>query len=247
MRAVVFPYKLYSEGAKALADALHGKRVRAAGTYRPKRADRIINWGNGQPPVSWRGPMLNPPEAVARAINKRIAFERMKAAGVRVPEFTPDRGVALRWLTQGATVLARQSLTGTRGNGIVVMENAEQLVPAPLYTQYKKKKQEFRVHVMNGQVFDAQEKRKRRGAEADNFVRSERNGWVFCRDNVNLPADVSEQAVAAVAALGLDFGGVDVIWNVKEQKAYVLEVNTAPGLEGTTVTNYANAFQQYLR
>jgi glutathione synthase/RimK-type ligase-like ATP-grasp enzyme len=47
----------------------------------------------------------------------------------------------------------------------------------------------------------------------------------------------------AVAALGLDFGGVDVIWNERRQMAYVLEVNTACGLEGQTVNDYAEAFR----
>ena len=52
---------------------------------------------------------------------------------------------------------------------------------------------------------------------------------------------VKEQAVLSVKAVGLDFAGVDVIWNDKQKKAYVLEVNTAPGIEGQTVVNYAKA------
>jgi D-alanine-D-alanine ligase-like ATP-grasp enzyme len=53
---------------------------------------------------------------------------------------------------------------------------------------------------------------------------------------------VTSEAIKAVNCLGLYFGAADVIWNDKEQRAYVLEVNTAPGLEGTTLENYANAF-----
>jgi len=49
-------------------------------------------------------------------------------------------------------------------------------------------------------------------------------------------------ALAAVSALGLDFGAVDIIYNEHENQYYVLEVNTAPGLEGTTVEKYAEAF-----
>jgi D-alanine-D-alanine ligase-like ATP-grasp enzyme len=51
-------------------------------------------------------------------------------------------------------------------------------------------------------------------------------------------------SVEAVAALGLDFGAVDIIED-KEGNFYVLEINTAPGLEGHTVTSYAKAFHGY--
>jgi len=54
---------------------------------------------------------------------------------------------------------------------------------------------------------------------------------------------VVEQASLAIAALGLDFGAVDIIWNNHYQLATVLEVNTAPGLEGQTITDYANYFR----
>jgi glutathione synthase/RimK-type ligase-like ATP-grasp enzyme len=52
--------------------------------------------------------------------------------------------------------------------------------------------------------------------------------------------------LAAVSALGLDFGAVDIIWNEREDKCYVLEVNTAPGLQGSTLENYANAIMEVL-
>jgi glutathione synthase/RimK-type ligase-like ATP-grasp enzyme len=43
-------------------------------------------------------------------------------------------------------------------------------------------------------------------------------------------------------ASGLDFGAVDVIWNERQQRAYVLEINSAPGLEGTTIDDYVRYF-----
>ena len=42
---------------------------------------------------------------------------------------------------------------------------------------------------------------------------------------------------------GLTFGAIDVIWNEHQQKAFVLEINTAPGIEGTTVEKYAAKFR----
>ena len=118
----------------------------------------------------------------------------------------------------------------------------EQVVQAPLYTKYVKKKSEFRVHVFDNEVIHVQEKRRRAGVEdVDNQIRNHDNGWVFCVQNVEAPADVTDQALRAVRAAGVDFGAVDVIYNQKKNEAYVLEINTAPGLEGTTLEKYADA------
>ena len=83
--------------------------------------------------------------------------------------------------------------------------------------------------------------------EFDGYVRNLANGWVFCRDNVVEPDGLRDAAVSACAALGLDFGAVDIIWNERENKCYVLEVNTAPGLQGTTLENYANAIAAWIK
>lgn len=81
----------------------------------------------------------------------------------------------------------------------------------------------------------------------DYQVRNHANGWIYARDAIDEPnAMVLEQAKLAITALGLDFGAVDIIWNQHRQMAYVLEVNTAPGLEGTTLIKYADAISTLL-
>jgi glutathione synthase/RimK-type ligase-like ATP-grasp enzyme len=251
-RLVVFPYKMSSQGARNIAKATGSFRVFPTGKYRPRPWDVILNWGNGTMPA-WFGKAvaagsrwLNPPEKVGLAVNKKKAFAHLIAKEVRCPEATTVSSVAAQWLSEGTTVVGRKTLTGTRGQGIVLMSSPEEFQACPLYTKYKPKKAEFRVHVCNGVVFDAQQKKRRKGAESNSKIRTEENGWVFCREGITVPDDVKEQARLAVLALGLDFGGVDVIWNEHEGKAYVLEVNTAPGLEGTTVSRYVSAIQQAL-
>lgn len=149
-------------------------------------------------------------------------------------------------------VVARTLTNSSEGRGIVIFDKGQQPPRAPLYTEYIPKKKEFRAHVWpdrNGQpqVIDVVEKRKRRGVEERNTqVRNTANGYVFCRDGVTVPGDLNALAVSAVAALGRSYGAVDIIWNEKQNKCYVLEVNSRPGMEGTTVKKYADAIVEQL-
>ena len=181
------------------------------------------------------------------ATDKLRTFQKFQEAEFKdVPEWTTDRQQAATWLEAGGVAMCRTILNGHSGRGIVVAERADQLVPAPLYTLYVKKKKEFRVHVGFGVVVDVQEKRQRRedntNAEREFRVRNLQTGWVYCREQINEPRLLRETACGAIDALGLDFGAVDLIYNEKQDRVYVLEVNTACGLEGTTLENYAQLF-----
>ena len=137
--------------------------------------------------------------------------------------------------------MVRSTLTGHSGVGISLCTSNDDVPQAPLYVKYIPKRKEFRVHVIFGKVVDIQQKRKREGFENANFqVRNHANGWVYCRENLEEPTGLREAALRSVEELGLDFGAVDIIWNEKHNRCYVLEVNTAPGLEGTSVNIYAD-------
>ena len=192
-------------------------------------------------------------------VGKRIAFrfqsgtdkltqmERFQAANVSIPEFTVDRNVAISWLPD-TSVVCRTLLRGSEGRGIVVAETNEQIVPAPLYTKYFKKKKEFRVHVFNGTIIDVQEKRKRSGVEnVNHYIRNLTNGYVFCRDAIVRPTGLEDLALRATAALGYTIGAVDIAWNEHYDRLVVFEVNSNPGLQGTTLDNYSNAIIEWYR
>lgn len=252
----VLPYKFGSRSAKALAQALGTKRVKHDGNFKNNYVHPIVNWGSSRLPEFPVYRWLNNPSAVGNAANKLIAFQRMERAGVPVPEFTTDGLEVLQSLSTERHVewVARGTLTGHSGQGISLIYGGteygiegEVFPDAPLYVKYIKKKDEYRVHVCNGEVIDVQKKMKRRevpNEEVDYQVRNHGNGWIFARLDCNPDRSVTDSAVAAVAALGLDFGAVDVVWNEHRQEAYVLEVNTACGLEGQTVESYANAIRR---
>jgi glutathione synthase/RimK-type ligase-like ATP-grasp enzyme len=163
---------------------------------------------------------------------------------VSCPEWTTDYFTALSWLEEGSTVFCRTRVQAHSGNGIVIASNPDELVSAPLYTKYIKKKKEFRVHVFNNEVIDIQEKRRAMGSDAGFLIRNHANGFVFCRDDIIEPSDLRDVAIQAVTSLGLDFGAVDVIYNQHYDKCYALEVNTAPGLEGSTLTSYSTKIKE---
>jgi hypothetical protein len=88
--------------------------------------------------------------------------------------------------------------------------------------------------------------------EVNELIRSHHNGWIFARGNARLrhldgvyKTPIAEEALIAIEAIGLDFGAVDVIYNNPTRQAFVLEVNSAPGMEAgsTTLFNYVNAFK----
>ncbi len=253
----LYPYLPASESAKALAQALgvrrlkhHGPQIRAGFRRDSQQAGRgrlIINWGATNAPrlEGYAGTIINKPADVAKASNKLTAFNILQGCNVSIPEFTTDKTIAQEWTTEGNTVYCRTVLSGHSGVGIVIGTNTENIADAPLYTKNVKAKYEFRVHVMNGKIIDFQQKKKRQGFEGGvSGIRNHANGWVFCREGVVLPQEAEKQAIKAVEALGLDFGAVDIGYNERHNKAYVYEVNTAPGLEGTSLAKYTKAIKE---
>jgi len=132
-----------------------------------------------------------------------------------------------------------------KGRGIVEFEPGIGNTPqAPLYTEYIPKKSEYRFHIFGGKVIDIQQKKKKR--EFDDNARNTRvrnlhNGYIYSRDDINPPDGAADLAIRAVAALGYQYGAVDLIYNEKRACSYVLEVNSRPGLMGSTLENYAEA------
>lgn len=249
-RLVLYPYKVYSASAKEIQKVLGGIRVLPNGTYVRKKNDLVINWGSSSNP-KWLDdrPILNPPDKTRVATNKLSCFQALKDK-VPIPTFTTDRNEAINWNT---LVVCRHKLTANSGNGIELWSpESETPIPnAPLYVMYKKKRKEFRVHVFKEKVIRVIEKRRRnlenRPANFSNFIRSHLNGWVFCINDIVEPEDLRPVAIEAVKELGLDFGAVDIIWNEHENKCYVLEINTAPGIEGTTLNDYCEEIKECLK
>jgi len=247
----IYPYKMGSQSAKALAGALDARCVYADRNYRGNPNHVMINWGNTQFPEQWGhnvGLLINRPQAVNRACNKARCTMRLAITSIPVVPFSNDKEVAERWIEQGIPVIVRHVMTGHSGNGIELVESGE-LPDARMYTQYLGSRREYRLHVVGDSVVYTQQKKRRDGArELPNYsevIRNHGTGWVYCADDITpLPDEAEDIAVRAVAALHLQFGAVDII--TRQGRVYVLEVNTAPGLEGRSIEIYRDALLQLI-
>lgn len=259
--------------AKALAAALGNpqllKKMQPSPLPRFVRDAYVINFGVHPSDTNLQGVIReNHPANVEVASDKAQAFIVMRSAGVSVvpfstspfdvidqcPEYTPD-GVPTK------TIVARTLTRASEGRGIELIDcNPDgaartDVVTAPLYTAYIPKHAEYRVHVgicgSTVGVIDITKKARRTDVPDDQVnwrIRNYDNGFTFAREGLDLAEPtvqrVIEQAKLAVRALGLTFGAVDVVvQSNRERSVYVLEVNTAPGMEGTTLERYVQFFE----
>ena len=251
----------HSQGARRLARELGIRRIRHNNSrFSGRRAPWVINWGASAIPLPW-APLvrfLNAPEAVQRVSNKLTFFNDMSNEDIIpriVPRWTPYKEIAHGWMVHSNyTVVERHVLNGSGGRGIRIVSKdainpeARELQEAPLYVQYIPKRTEYRVHIFDGEVIDIQQKVARAGeAPLDWRVRSHDNGFIYVRENIHPNPVVIHNALSAMAATNLLFGAVDVIYNERRDRAYVLEINTAPGLEGRTVQSYAQAIREFIQ
>jgi hypothetical protein len=111
---------------------------------------------------------------------------------------------------------------------------------------------EYRVHSFMGRSIRAGKKIPRvpHGETPFNgtpheWIRSFEAGWLISyADDVGIKQRHRDAAHAAVRALGLDFGAVD-IGELQDGTLVVLEVNRAPGVEGGTIEAYGRAIRRW--
>ncbi|HET8685595.1 MAG TPA: hypothetical protein VFM18_02885 [Methanosarcina sp.] len=225
-RLVIATEQLKSGSIKRLADKLSERLGYKVWRVRPDRVRgrRHITFPNG--------------------VDKVTQFQQFAANNVSCPKFTTDPAqIPQLEEFKDQKIVVRTLTNSSSGKGIQIIGLNDPVPRAPLYTQYVPKKHEYRVHVFNNGVIDVSQKKKRKdhSGERDTHIRNLENGYVFCRDGVVEPNGLRDLAVAAVQALGRSQGAVDVIYNERLDRLYVLEVNSCPGMEGTTLDRYVEA------
>lgn len=191
-----------------------------------------INWGRG-----WgSNNVLNKPEAVRLASNKKKSLEALKMA--QVPTLLVDNVQP-----SDLPVVGRPSFH-TNGNGFYLCRTMNQVnsAPASHFQRYLENAREFRVHIVKGKSIRISEKYGTKQVNADNTHAGGK--FRYPHDFPKL-AQLRLLARDAVDILGLDFGCVDLLYDIVRHSFFVLEVNTAPSLNGfwlPLVDVYAEAF-----
>lgn len=293
-----------SDGARQLAEALGGRRIRTEERMRLRAADFVVAWGehfthaaarvlNGAAPIRSK---FTDAETLRQANVRTIEVARQAPRAAQpvapddpavaqlrtlfdlVDDFTdfsedllnnrpvaiPRTDVYRASLNDLQTALSNYRALVARpapvappappvGEWVGRTNNhtgGRDLLAPPRTPDYFVKKEtfanEYRVHSFLGRSIRAGKKVHRTDFTGTRspWVRSWDGGWKISYDGASVRQRHRDIAHAAVRALGLDFGAVD-IGETADGTLIVLEVNRAPGLEGGTVTAYANAIQKW--
>ncbi|BDA97014.1 hypothetical protein [Pseudomonas phage vB_PaS-HSN4] len=129
----------------------------------------------------------------------------------------------------------------------------DEVIRARLFTQgIVGRRTEFRIHVVRGRAILSQVKLRRNVEEntaddSQSIVRNVAGGWVYgvndAKDRQGA-APAMSAAAEAIQVAGLDCGAVDIVCQHATGRAFVLEINTAPGLDdgGSALEAYTQAF-----
>lgn len=240
---------------------------------KPKRYSNVICWGTSAIPSDKQSRyknikceegnvqniklnnvnFCNDFNAVQRNRNKYVSLKIMNNGGVRVPKFCKAFQVQ-RWVKDGDLKLPLIARTTRHqgGEGLKICLCDKDIRQAleeeySYFMEYVPNDREYRVHIFKDEVLRISRKVPTGEIESE-WIKNKKKGWGFKdgikKENVlKYDNTMLEECKRAVKSLGLDFGGVDVIY-ADDKKSYVIEVNTAPSLNEKGQEIYLNKFRK---
>lgn len=221
--------------AEAIASELNNSRL-----VRSSSEEVDINWGRATANAK-----LNPD--ISSVTDKRRMRGLFEEKGVPSPRLFTLREVGLQLDEYGDTVkfIGRPD-NHTKGRGLWKIRNKRDLRQAVRGTRRKRAAthfmeyinapREYRVHVFLGRSIRISEKIFGTTGETA-------HGKYTTGRPRHEVGHVRQAAKEAVAAVGLDFGAVDVL--ADDDDCWVLEVNSAPGVGGSMPRLYADKFARW--
>ena len=261
----MFSMMHYTGNSMECLRTINGLVAKATGGFTKINKNVVALWGkprdNKLNTISNDAIIINHPLKTAIARSKLRTLNTLSAVGCSVVPYTTSYKEALVWARNGDTVYARTKLNSFGGKGIVV------ITPETVHSMYTMADcalftlgipyedcVEYRVHAgrnSSGEVvvIDITQKKRRNGwkdlSTFSNTVRNYKNGWVYCRMNSEVPGCIITESRKAIKYTGVEFGAVDIIYRRSNHTPYILEVNTAPGLDSpTTIQKYAEFFTE---
>jgi tetrahydromethanopterin:alpha-L-glutamate ligase len=201
-------------------------------------------------------PVWNSAQAIERCVDKSTTTFLLKNAGLPTPPTFAVEGlagaeeIAARELLLSPLVL--KPLFGAQGRGIRLIRSLSDLPPAEevndvYYLQHYVARagppfRDFRVFVCAGEAVAMMSRR------GEDWITNVNRGAVPEQVSGHGEAELAKLAVAASAAVGADFAGVDII-PAPDGALLVLEVNSMPawsGLQSVVAVNIADAIADAL-
>lgn len=181
----------------------------------------VVCWGRG---YTGAEPTLN---ARAGQANKLQQLQKFKDAGILTPQFwTKVPSEPSDFPVLGRTLHHH----GGKDIALLMQPGDATWAHSDYFMRYVPRETEYRVWVYRRRHLGTYEKRQI--AASKRIGANHRNGFSFqLLTSEAVPEALRDTSARAVDVLGLDFGAVDVLKGV-DGKLYVLEVNSAPGVEG---------------
>lgn len=198
----------------------------------PGEATICYGWGVEKPTT----PVLNEKAGVLTNLEQ---LQTLSKAGLATPNFITDiRRADFERIK--FPLLSRSERHDGGGFDIQPVFQAEEIpwrvsAGASYFTEYIPRKTEYRVWVYRRRILAVYQKEMKHPEKYTGIGCNEKDGFehVFKQDYANHVGikQVLAMSAKAVFALGLDFGGVDILVS-KINQPYILEVNSAPGANG---------------
>jgi len=164
--------------------------------------------------------VINSPLAIFTCASKVLTSTLLVRRGIPTPEtcFTQSRETAAAFLSRHKKVVSKP-VYGYDGHGIILVQSPRDLGPPPYYLQeYVPNDRDFRVFVIDGEAVGAIER------VSDTLAHNIHQGGTG--RPVLIDSLMADRAVAAARAVGVDYGGVDLLRRGDDY--CVLEVNGTP-------------------
>lgn len=208
----------------------------------------LIRWGSSVNIPYTPRKEINSQAAVLLAADKLSSLQTLIQEKISVPElFLLNKNVTI----DKFPILAR-TRTHQQGTDIILclqktdIERATRLGRS-YGLRYIPTAREYRIHIFNGKSIKVSQKIWTDTTKIYKpWVRNHLNGHTFRIPEIPLDKDSRTLAKAAVKALKLDFGAVDLIID-DQGKSFVLEVNTGPGLVRSGIKKYCTHLAKKLK
>lgn len=220
-----------AKGCQPTADIL-SQLLAKEGVQLAYNGDATVCWGAGSAQSS---KILN---SKCSAFNKLIQLQKLSASGIPIVPIV-GQDVHQKWMHGNNPVfpvLARK-LQHVGGRDIILCRSPKGCRKAlargrAYFTRFVSSTTEFRVWIYRKRHLGTYEKFLKYPWKKRGCNRNYKNGYAFqLVTQANLPQAAIELARKCIATLDLDFGAVDIL-RANNGQFVVLEVNTAPGVEG---------------